>query len=415
MTTIQPDLFQHVLETYMASEGVLTNQALYAAVASRAGIDQERLTAQQPVGKSGQRHSVLKRAIRWHQQTLKAMRVLERVDGARGLWQLAIQNKKGLHEAPRSVKLVAFSTKLGVAVWGCCESVLAGLDMPISLVVTSPPYLIARGRAYGTHADEDQYIEFLVRAIEPIVRHLAPGGSIALNLTNDAFERGLPSRSLYRERLLLRLRSEFGLHLMDNLIWFNRSRPPSPVQWASKTRQQLNASYEVISWLCNDPSRVRANNRRVLEQHTARHMALMASGGEQRHASYADGNYVLRPGSFGTVTEGRIPRNVLERGHRCADTQRYRADAKALGLPIHGAMQPLSIPDFLIRLLTTEGDIVLDPFGGTVKTGMAAERLGRRWLVVERCLDYLRASAERFRTCAGFDMSPEMEYWPHRC
>ena len=78
-------------------------------------------------------------------------------------------------------------------------------------------------------------------------------------------------------------------------------------------------------------------------------------------------------------------------------------------------MQPLSIPDFLIRLLTTEGDIVLDPFGGTVKTGMAAERLGRRWLVVERCLDFLRASAERFRTCAGFDMSPEMEYWPRRC
>lgn len=165
-------------------------------------------------------------------------------------------------------------------------------------------------------------------------------------------------------------------------------------------------------WLTNDPSRVRSDNRRVLEAHTQRHLAMIAGGGEQRDEVYGDGAYHLRPGAFGTPTAGRIPRNVLSRGHRCADTLQYRKDAKALGLPIHGAMQPLSIPDFLIRLLTEKGELVVDPFGGTAKTGMADERLGRRWIVAEKMLDYLRGSAERFRLFPGFEMARSIERWP---
>jgi site-specific DNA-methyltransferase (cytosine-N4-specific) len=260
--------------------------------------------------------------------------------------------------------------------------------------------------------DEGAYVDFLCRAFEPVVRHLAPGGTICINLSNGIFEPGLPTRSLYRERLLIALRDRFQLHLADTLIWFNPCRPPGPVQWASKTRQQLNDSYETIHVLTNDPLRFNADNRRVLQEHSKRHMALMAAGGESRHASYADGAYVLKPGSFGQITEGRIPRNVIMRGHRCADTQRYRNDAKALGLPIHGAMQPLEIPEFLIKFLSKEGDVVLDPFGGTCTTAMAAERQNRRWLVIEKCLDYIRPSAERFRNFAGFRMPRSIASWP---
>ena len=364
-----------------------------------------------PVGEAGRRHNLGKRAVRWTQQTLKGMGLVER-SAARGVWQLTQRTRRGLHEAAPGVKLVAFSTSLGVAVWGACESVLAGLDQPITLAVTSPPYPLAKQRAYGNPADETAYIDFLCRALEPVVAHLAPGGSICLNLPNDIFVPGLPSRSLYLERLMLALRDRFHLQLMDRLVWSNPSRPPGPMQWASKTRQQLNAGYEFIYWLTNDPSRVPADNRRVLEAHTQRHLALMAAGGEQREEVYGDGAYRLRPGSYANVTPGKIPKNVLTRGHRCADTLRYRADAKALGLPPHGAIQPISIPDFLIRFLSQEGDLVIDPFGGTVKTGMAAERLGRRWLVVEKMLDYLRASAERFRGCEGFHMPAGIEAWP---
>lgn len=36
----------------------------------------------------------------------------------------------------------------------------------------------------------------------------------------------------------------------------------------------------------------------------------------------------------------------------------------------------------------------------------------RRWIVVEKMLDYLRASAERFREFDGFEMPAAIESWP---
>lgn len=171
----------------------------------------------------------------------------------------------------------------------------------------------------------------------------------------------------------------------------------------------MNAAYEPILWLTNDPTRITADNRRVLEAHTRRQLDLMRRGGERRQAVYGDGAYRLRHGSFGGETAGRIPRNLIRRGHACADTRRYRQDAERLGLPVHGAMQPISIPDFLIRFLSQPADLVVDPFAGTGTTAMAAERLGRRWLIVERILEYVRGGAERFRGCDGFAFGPGMD------
>lgn len=399
----QGDLFAHVTDAYLQCEaGVLTNAELYAAVARAARLPADALTTLHPIGESGQQHNLIKRAVRWHQQSLKHMQVIERDPSQRGAWRLSVRNKAGLHEATPKTRLVAFSTNLGVAIWARCESVLAGLDQPITACICSPPYLLRKARAYGGPADEEAYIDFICRALEPIVAHLAPGGSICLNLSNDCFVPGSPARSLYRERLLIRLCDRMGLHKLDSLIWCNPSKPPGPVAWASKKRVQLNVGFEFIDWLTNDPSRITSDNRRVLEAHTRRHLALIAGGGECRDATYSDGAYRIHPGRFGNPTEGRIPRNVLVRGHRCADAIQYREDARALGLPVHGARQPLSIPDFLIRFLTRAGDLVVDPFGGTCTTGMAAERLGRRWLVIESMLDYLRGAAERFRGFPGF-------------
>lgn len=409
----QYDLFSGVAGAYVdVGAACISNDTLYKMVAERTHIPDSQLQERVPIGTSGQRHSLLKRAIRWHQQTLKHMGVIER-GGARGVWKLAEPNKRGLNEALAGVRLVAFSTELGVAVWGDCHDVFRGLDEPITLAVTSPPYPLAKERAYGGPGEAD-YVDFIVRALEPIVRHMAPDASLALNVSNDVFDRGRPSRSMYCERLVLALHEKLGLALMDRLIWSKPDAAPGPVQWASIKRVQLNVGYEPVYWFAIDPLKVKANNRRVLEQHTERHMRLLTAGGVNREASYADGAYRLHPGRFGNPTPGRIPKNVLSRGHTCPDASQYRRDARALGLPVHGAMWPLSIPDFLVRFLTDVGDLVVDPFGGRATTGMAAERNGRRWLVAERVLDYARASAERFRKCDGFCMPTMIERWPRQ-
>ena len=405
-TPLQPDLFPFVADAFatVAEGGSLSTTEIYGMVAKAAAVEPEIASLRQRIGNTGQIHNIFQRDVRWKIQTLKHMGIVERDPSQRGAWRMAVRNKHGLHEATSQTRLVAFSTRLGLAIFGRCESVLAGLDQPITLVVTSPPYPLRKPRNYGGPNDVDEYIDFITRAVEPLVKRLAPGGSLCLNLSNDVFEPGIPSRSMYRERLLITLCDRFGLHKMDTLIWSNPSKAPGPVAWASKKRVQLNVGYEPIDWLTNDPTKVRSDNRRVLEAHTRRHLALIQRGGEARDQVYSDGAYRIHAGRFGNHTAGRIPTNVLMRGHRCLDAVQYRNDARRLGLPVHGARQPLSIADFLVRFLSDVGDLIVDPFGGTVTTGMAAERLGRRWLVVEAMLDYLRASAERFKGFEGFQL-----------
>jgi DNA modification methylase len=398
----QINLFADIANAYAeAPGGVLDNASLYADVAEGMGTTKEALDASIPIGRAGVPRSTLKRKIRWYQQTLKQLGILEHVPGARGVWQLSEKAGKDLHRSATGVTLVAFSTDLGVAIWSAHQDVFRRFDEPIALCISSPPYPLRKARDYGG-PEERQYVDFICAALEPIVRSLLPGGSIVLNLSGDIFESKKPSRSLYLERLVLALNDRLGLALMDRIPWVNYSKPPAPTYWACVNRVQLATAYEPLYWFTNDPDHVRADNRRVLEAHSAQHQRLMALGGEGRSATYGNGAYRIRPDSFGRVTAGRIPRNVMERGHACSDTKTYRRKAHALGLPKHGAIQPTSIPDFFIRFLTEPGELVVDPFGGTVKTGLAAERLGRRWLVTEWMYEYLRGAAEIFTHFAGF-------------
>lgn len=402
------DLFGHVAAAYAeAAGGVLDNAALYSTVAERSGLSADDLAARQPIGRAGAMRSPLQRKIRWYQQTLKAVGVIEHVPGERGIWRLTEPVRDDLHRAAAGVRLVAFSTDLGVAIWGRHQDVFHALDEPIALCLTSPPYPLRVARAYGNPSDAE-YVDFVCTAMEPIVRHLVPGGSIVLNISNDIFESKSPARSLYIERLTIALHDRLGLSLMDRMPWVNYSKPPGPTYWTCRQRVQLSAAYEPILWFTNDPLCVRSDNRRVLEPHTDSHLRLMHAGGAQRAASYGDGAYKIRHDSYGRITEGRIPRNVVQRGHACKDTWAYREHAAALGLPVHGAMQPTSIPDFFIRFLTEPDDLVVDNFGGTARAGLAAERLGRRWFITEWILQYLRGSAELFRDFAGFSMHPAL-------
>lgn len=395
---MQLSLFDHVQSAYAETDAALTNAALYERVAASAGLSREQVESREPIGASATPRSPIKRAIRWHQQTLRQAGLIRRC--SRGEWELTEHGKTKLHKARPGTTLVAFSTDLGVALWSLADEVFPSLDAPITLCLTSPPYPLKNPRAYGNPRLDD-YIDWIVASLEPIAANLRDGGSICLNLSNDIFEHRSPARSLYRERLVLALADRLGLMKMDALIWDNPCKPPGPVQYASKTRQQLNATYEVVYWFTNNPDAVEADNRRVLEPHTERHKALMARGGS-RAATHSDGAHRRRDGSYGRSTEGRIPRNILRYPHNCPSQSAYKRQARELGLPAHGAPYPLTLAIFLIRFLSQQEQLVVDPFGGSLTTGLAAEQAGRRWLTTECMWEYNRGAMERFHGCTGF-------------
>lgn len=139
----QIDLFEHIAGAYaQPRSGQLSNADLYRITTGRAGIDPQQLETKTKIGKNGEAHNTLKRKIRWSQQSLKRMGFLRKVDNQKGVWELTAQGRDKLRRIQDGVGVLAFSTDLGIAIWGDCRQVFNHFDEPIFLALTSPPYML---------------------------------------------------------------------------------------------------------------------------------------------------------------------------------------------------------------------------------------------------------------------------------
>lgn len=60
---------------------------------------------------------------------------------------------------------------------------------------------------------------------------------------------------------------------------------------------------------------------------------------------------------------------------------------------LHPAVFPLPLAERVVALYSQKGDLVLDPFGGIGTAALAAKRLGRRFLTIDRDPAYAAAAA----------------------
>jgi len=67
-----------------------------------------------------------------------------------------------------------------------------------------------------------------------------------------------------------------------------------------------------------------------------------------------------------------------------------------LGIKVHPARFPEALPEFYIKFLTDENDLIVDIFAGSNTTGYVAESLNRNWLSIELDKEYFSASVLRF-------------------
>jgi len=81
----------------------------------------------------------------------------------------------------------------------------------------------------------------------------------------------------------------------------------------------------------------------------------------------------------------------------------YAEHASATGKSrIHPTEKPVGLLRYLIALFSRPGDLVLDPFGGSGSTGVAAVELGRSVVLIEREEDFFAAASDRLhRVQAG--------------
>ena len=105
--------------------------------------------------------------------------------------------------------------------------------------------------------------------------------------------------------------------------------------------------------------------------------------------------HVLGKSSWSRDNGGAIPSNLLQIPNTESNSYYLRL-CKKLGIKGHPARFPLALPEFFIKLLTDEGDLVVDIFGGSNTTGKAAEELNRNWYSFELSKEYVAASVFRF-------------------
>jgi len=95
-------------------------------------------------------------------------------------------------------------------------------------------------------------------------------------------------------------------------------------------------------------------------------------------------------------SRGSIPANLLQITHT-ESNRRYLRLSQEHNIKPHPARFPDELPEYFIRMLTDEGDLVVDPFAGSCVTGEVCERLHRLWICVDLVEEYLKGGIARFR------------------
>jgi site-specific DNA-methyltransferase (cytosine-N4-specific) len=159
-----------------------------------------------------------------------------------------------------------------------------------------------------------------------------------------------------------------------------------PAEWDTVRRVRVKDAVEYVWWLSRTPW-PKANNRAVLPAYS-KDMERLNRRGVRRTTRPAGHHF--KPG-FGHVTPGgsirpnvmeeEVPTDLLKFGNNAANDL-YTERCKEAGIKIHPAPFPAALPEFFLKLLTDEDDLVFDPFAGSNTTGAVAEALHRRWITV---------------------------------
>jgi DNA modification methylase len=292
-----------------------------------------------------------------------------------------------------------YTTKLGAAYLGDASAILRAMPSDsVDAIITSPPYALHFKKEYG-NVEKDAYVEWFLTFAREFYRVLKDGGSFVLNI-GGSYNKGLPTRSLYQYKLLIELVDTIGFHLAQELYWYNPAKMPMPAEWVTVRRIRVKDAVEHVWWLSKTPW-PKANNRYVLKPYSPDMIRLNSRG--VRATVRPSGHNIKK--SFDKVDPGgAIPSNVFEEaiaedflkfGNNAANDA-YTLRCKEANVKIHPARFPPALPEFFMKLLTDEADVVVDPFAGSNTTGAIAESLNRRWIGIEMVQEYLDASKFRF-------------------
>jgi DNA modification methylase len=267
----------------------------------------------------------------------------------------------------------------------------------VDLIVTSPPFGLVREKDYG-NVQADQYVDWFRPFATQFHRVLKKTGSLVIDI-GGVWNKGLPTRHLYHYELLIMLCKQYDFHLAQDFYWWNPAKLPTPAEWVTVRRIRVKDAINKVWWLSKSPW-PKSSNRRVLQPYSESMVDLLQNGYKPN----------LRPSGhdistqFSTNNGAAIPPNLLAIANTESNST-YLRYCRENHLKPHPARFPVELPEFFVRMLTDEGDTVLDPFAGSCVTGEVCERLKRSWICAELRKDYLDGAIGRFSESADIAAS----------
>lgn len=237
-----------------------------------------------------------------------------------------------------------------------------------SLIITSPPYNI--GKSYEKQTGLAQYLAWQEEVISELVRLLRPGGSICWQVGNyvesgEIFPLDIHFYPIFKK---------FGLQLRNRIVWHFEHGLHASLRFSGR--------YETILWFTKgadytfnlDPVRV-----------PSKYPGKLHFKGDKK--GQPSGNPLGKnPSDFWAFMIAEWETGVWEIPNVKANHPEKT---------IHPCQFPVELVERCLLAFTNENDWVLDPFAGVGSTLVAAAKLGRRAIGIDRDPEYIAAARER--------------------
>jgi site-specific DNA-methyltransferase (adenine-specific)/site-specific DNA-methyltransferase (cytosine-N4-specific) len=249
---------------------------------------------------------------------------------------------------------------------GDCTERLKELDSDsIDLIVTSPPYADQRSKTYGG-ITPDNYVEWFLPVSEELLRVLKPTGTFILNIKEKVVN---SERHTYVLELILAMRKQKWLWT-EEFIWHKKNCYPG--KWPNRFRDSWerllqfnkNRKFKMFQEEVMVPTGDWAKTRlkKLSKTDTTRDESKVGSGFGKNISNW-------------TNRDKAYPTNVLQLATECSNKN-------------HSAAFPSHLPEWFIKLFTSERDVVLDPFAGSGTTLKIARRMNRHSIGIEINKEY---------------------------
>jgi site-specific DNA-methyltransferase (adenine-specific)/site-specific DNA-methyltransferase (cytosine-N4-specific) len=242
----------------------------------------------------------------------------------------------------------------------------------VDLIVTSPPYADARRRHYDS-VHPDNFAEWFMTFHEPFYSALKPTGSLVINIKDKVVD-GVRHRYVWH---MIEALSKEGWFCIDDYIW--QKPNPMPGYWPTRLRDGWEYCFHLAKSV--RPYFNADAVRKPIGEWVESRLKNLGTNDISRHNSANDSG-------FGRDISRWVGKNTV-------------LPANVLSVPLvgknkgHPAVFPVDLPMFFIKLLSPENGLIVDPFGGSGTTGIAALIAERNCVLIDNNYEYCCAAESR--------------------